>query len=66
MEIIQELSEREYDSDLITTAPSVVYGCKTDGSILYVDSPAKLPATNDVEEFQSLSLVVISLYRSTT
>ncbi|MCF7504815.1 MULTISPECIES: translation elongation factor 4 [Vibrio] len=53
MEIIQERLEREYDLDLITTAPTVVYEVvKTDGAILYVDSPAKLPATNDVEEIR--------------
>ncbi|MDA9556325.1 translation elongation factor 4 [Vibrio sp.] len=51
MEIIQERLEREYDLDLITTAPTVVYEVeKTDGSTLYVDSPAKLPAVNDIEE----------------
>ncbi|WP_112478555.1 translation elongation factor 4 [Vibrio variabilis] len=53
MEIIQERLEREYDLDLITTAPTVVYEVeKTDGSLHYVDSPAKLPATNDIEEIR--------------
>ncbi|MDN3615167.1 translation elongation factor 4 [Vibrio gallaecicus] len=53
MEIIQERLEREYDLDLITTAPTVVYEVvKTDGEILYVDSPAKLPAVNDLEEIR--------------
>ncbi|HCE2441639.1 TPA: elongation factor 4 [Vibrio parahaemolyticus] len=53
MEIIQERLEREYDLDLITTAPTVVYEVKkTDGDILYVDSPAKLPAINDIEEIR--------------
>ncbi len=53
MEIIQERLEREYDLDLITTAPTVVYEVeKTDGDILYVDSPAKLPAVNDIEEIR--------------
>ncbi|WP_070970391.1 translation elongation factor 4 [Vibrio sonorensis] len=53
MEIIQERLEREYDLDLITTAPTVVYEVeKTDGEVLYVDSPAKLPAINDVEEIR--------------
>jgi GTP-binding protein LepA len=51
MEIIQERLEREYDLDLITTAPTVVYEVeKTNGDIVYVDSPAKLPAVNDLEE----------------
>ncbi|OAN12582.1 elongation factor 4 [Photobacterium jeanii] len=50
MEIIQERLEREYDLDLITTAPTVVYEVtKTDGETMYVDSPAKLPAVNDIE-----------------
>ena len=53
MEIIQERLEREYDLDLITTAPTVVYEVeKTDGKLLYVDSPAKLPAINDIEEIR--------------
>ncbi|MEJ2764051.1 translation elongation factor 4 [Photobacterium sp. MCCC 1A19761] len=50
MEIIQERLEREYDLDLITTAPTVVYEVKkTDGTTMYVDSPAKLPAVNDID-----------------
>ncbi|PMH43851.1 elongation factor 4 [Vibrio sp. 10N.286.49.B3] len=53
MEIIQERLEREYDLDLITTAPTVVYEVvKNDQSILYVDSPAKLPAINDLQEIR--------------
>ncbi|KGY08746.1 MULTISPECIES: translation elongation factor 4 [Vibrio] len=53
MEIIQERLEREYDLDLITTAPTVVYEVEeTNGNILYVDSPAKLPAVNDIEEIR--------------
>ena len=50
MEIIQERLEREYNLDLITTAPTVVYEVKkTDGTMIYVDSPSKLPAVNDIE-----------------
>ncbi|PSW18615.1 elongation factor 4 [Photobacterium sanctipauli] len=50
MEIIQERLEREYNLDLITTAPTVVYEVKkTDGTQIYVDSPSKLPAVNDIE-----------------
>ncbi|UJF19033.1 translation elongation factor 4 [Vibrio sp. SS-MA-C1-2] len=50
MEIIQERLEREYNIDLITTAPTVVYEVKrTTGEVFYVDSPAKLPAVNDIE-----------------
>jgi GTP-binding protein LepA len=53
MEVVQERLEREYDLDLITTAPTVVYEVeKTDGTILYVDSPAKLPAVNDLNEIR--------------
>lgn len=53
MEIIQERLEREYDLDLITTAPTVVYEVlKTDKEVMLVDSPAKLPAINDIEEIR--------------
>jgi len=53
MEIVQERLEREYDLDLITTAPTVVYEVETnDGKVQYVDSPAKLPATNDIKEIR--------------
>ncbi|MEY1661427.1 translation elongation factor 4 [Isoalcanivorax beigongshangi] len=53
MEIIQERLEREYDLDLITTAPTVVYELLlVDGSILHVDNPSKLPESNKVEEFR--------------
>ena len=45
MEIIQERLEREYDLNLITTAPTVVYEVvKTDLSVMLVDNPSKLPA----------------------
>jgi GTP-binding protein LepA len=51
MEIIQERLEREYDLDLITTAPTVVYEVITkEGETIYVDNPSKLPAVNDIEE----------------
>ena len=44
MEIIQERLEREYDLDLITTAPSVIYRItKTDGSVMYIDNPTNYP-----------------------
>ncbi|MBI1270335.1 elongation factor 4 [bacterium] len=50
MEIIQERLEREYDLNLITTAPSVIYRVtKTDGSIIMVDNPALLPDANHRE-----------------
>ncbi len=47
MEIIQERLEREYNLTLITTAPSVVYRVtKTDGKVIMVENPAKLPEPN--------------------
>jgi GTP-binding protein LepA len=53
MEIIQERLEREYDLDLITTAPTVVYQVKTTkGEVLQVDNPSKLPPINDIEEIR--------------
>ncbi|MDU0354385.1 translation elongation factor 4 [Paraglaciecola aquimarina] len=53
MEIIQERLEREYDLDLITTAPTVVYEVETKaGEVIYVDNPSKLPAVNDIEEIR--------------
>ena len=51
MEIVQERLEREYDLNLITTAPTVIYEVlRTDGTILPLDNPAKLPQSNLVEE----------------
>lgn len=53
MEIIQERLEREYDLDLITTAPTVVYEVeKTDGDILMVDNPADLPDSGQTAEIR--------------
>ncbi len=50
MEIVQERLEREYNLNLITTAPSVVYKVvKKDGSEIRVDNPAKLPPEGDIE-----------------
>ena len=49
MEIIQERLEREYDLDLITTAPSVIYRItKTDGSVEYIDNPTNYPDPSDI------------------
>jgi GTP-binding protein LepA len=51
MDIVQERLEREYDLDLITTAPTVVYEVlQTDGKILTLDNPAKLPPVQNIEE----------------
>ncbi|WP_295886399.1 translation elongation factor 4 [uncultured Thiohalocapsa sp.] len=53
MEILQERLEREYDLDLITTAPTVVYEVlKHDGETLHVDNPANLPETSAIDEIR--------------
>ncbi len=53
MEIIQERLEREYDLDLITTAPTVIYEVElTDGEVCYVDNPSKLPPLNKIAEIR--------------
>ena len=53
MEIVQERLEREYDLDLITTAPTVVYEVETPaGETLHIDNPSKLPATNHIAEIR--------------
>lgn len=53
MEIIQERLEREYDLDLITTAPTVIFEVlKNDGDIAYVDNPSKLPEVGSIDEMR--------------
>lgn len=53
MEIVQERLEREYDLNLITTAPTVVYEVlKTDETVVPLDNPAKLPPVNQIEEIR--------------
>ena len=53
MEIIQERLEREYDLDLITTAPTVIYEIlKTDESTIHIDNPSKLPPANEILEIR--------------
>ncbi len=53
MEIIQERLEREYDLDLITPAPTVVYEIElNDGSTIHIDSPAQMPAINNIKEMR--------------
>jgi len=53
MEIIQERLEREYDLDLITSAPTVVYEVVTsDGQTLYVDNPSRLPDIGSIEDMR--------------
>ncbi|MDR1263405.1 MAG: translation elongation factor 4 [Oscillospiraceae bacterium] len=53
MEVIQERLEREFDLDLITTAPSVVYEIyKTDGTMLTIDNPTNLPSVTEIAEMR--------------
>ncbi|MDX1604942.1 MAG: elongation factor 4, partial [Candidatus Competibacterales bacterium] len=53
MEIVQERLEREYDLDLITTAPTVIYEVLTeDDEVLEVDNPSKLPPVNRIREIR--------------
>jgi len=53
MEIVQERLEREYDMDLITTAPTVVYEVlMRDGSVISVENPSKLPDPSKIEEIR--------------
>ena len=67
MEIIQERLEREYNLDLITTAPNVVYRItKTDGTVLMVDNPLDYPDPADIalaeEPFVKISLIAPQEY----
>ena len=51
MEIIQERLEREFNLDIITTAPSVIYKItKTDGEVLYIDNPSNYPDQGEIAE----------------
>lgn len=53
MEIVQERLEREYNLELITTAPTVIYEVvTTKDEILHVDNPSKLPVINNIEEIR--------------
>ena len=56
LEIIQERLEREYDLDLITTAPGVRYKITlTDGSVIEVDNPSRWPDPSEIERSKSPS-----------
>ncbi|MDO9192299.1 MAG: translation elongation factor 4, partial [Undibacterium sp.] len=62
MEIVQERLEREFDMDLITTAPTVVYEVAMgDGSILLVDNPSKMPDPSKINEIRE-PIVTVNLY----
>ena len=53
MEIVQERLEREFDMDLVTTAPGVLYRVTTtDGAVTEIDSPAKLPPPGSIERVE--------------
>jgi GTP-binding protein LepA len=62
MEIVQQRLEREFDQDLITTAPSVVYEVmQTDGTIIKVENPSKIPDGGKVNEIRE-PIVTVHLY----
>ncbi len=62
MEIVQERLEREFDMDLITTAPTVIYEVvMRDGSVLEVDNPSKMPEVSKIEEIRE-PIVTVNLY----
>jgi GTP-binding protein LepA len=62
MEIVQERLEREFDMDLITTAPTVVYEVSLrDGTLLMVDNPSKMPEPSKIEEIRE-PIVTVNLY----
>ena len=62
MEIVQERLEREFDMDLITTAPTVVYEVvMADGTITMVDNPSKMPEPSKIEEIRE-PIVTVNLY----
>lgn len=62
MEIVQERLEREFDQDLITTAPSVVYQVvRADGEIVMVENPSKMPDQGRLEEVRE-PIVTVHLY----
>jgi GTP-binding protein LepA len=53
MEIVQERLEREFNMDLVTTAPGVLYRVTTtDGEVIEIDSPAKLPEPGSIEQIE--------------
>ena len=63
MEIVQERLEREFDQDLITTAPSVVYEVElgNDGTVMLVENPSKMPDLGRIREIRE-PIVTVHLY----
>jgi GTP-binding protein LepA len=67
MEIIQERLEREYDLELITTAPTVIYEVLTTaGEVRRIDNPSKLPDTGLIEEIREPIITLTYWCRSRT
>jgi len=62
MDIVQERLEREYDMDLITTAPSVIYEVLLrDGSVVTVENPSKMPEPSRIEEIRE-PIVTVTIF----
>ncbi len=62
MEIVQERLEREFDMDLITTAPTVIYEVvQRDGTVIQVDNPSKMPEVSKIEEIRE-PIVTVNVY----
>lgn len=62
MEIVQERLEREFDMDIITTAPSVVYEVeKNNGEILMIDSPSRMPDVGTIRDIRE-PMVSVTLF----
>lgn len=62
MEIVQERLEREFDMDLITTAPSVIYEVeKNDGEVVMIDSPARMPELGAIADIRE-PIVKVTLF----
>ena len=62
MEIVQERLEREFNMDLITTAPTVIYEVvQRDGSVIEVDNPSRMPDPSKIEEIRE-PIVTVNLY----
>jgi GTP-binding protein LepA len=62
MEIVQERLEREYDMDLITTAPTVVYEIKMrDGTVVEIENPSRMPEISKIEEIREPIIIATML-----
>src|SRR3546814_14525809 len=62
MEIVQERLEREFDMDIITTAPSVVYEVEQrDGTVAMIESPSRMPEVGNITEIRE-PIVTITLF----